>query len=110
MRSFFSGTSQYGIKDYLPVLNNISRDLRTGRSIYDGYVRGWGIQFGDLREQVRKDPLYQQALALSSDRTVISEDNRINLFLILRFSLGKIGTGDIIEFGSYREKGGMQFF
>ena len=96
------------MKSYLPVLNNISRELRNGRSIYDGYIRGWGIQFGDLREQVRKDPLYKQALALSSGRTVVSEDNRINIFLILRFFLDQIGGGDIIEFGSYR--GGNAIF
>lgn len=96
------------MKNYLPILNNISHDLRNGRSIYDGYVRGWGIQFGDLRGQVRKDPLYREALALSSGRTVVSEDNRINLFLILRFFLGQIGDGDIIEFGSY--KGGNAIF
>jgi predicted O-methyltransferase YrrM len=108
MRRFFAATSGYGMKNYLPVLNNISHDLRNGRNIYDGYIRGWGIQFGDLREQVRKDPLYRQALALSSDRTVISEDNRMNLFLILRFFLDKIGPGDIIEFGSYR--GGNAIF
>ncbi|MBI4001649.1 MAG: class I SAM-dependent methyltransferase [Nitrospira defluvii] len=96
------------MKNYLPVLDNISHDLRNGRSIYDGYVRGWGIQFGDLREQVRKDPLYKKALALSSGRTVVSEDNRINLFLILRFFLDQAGAGDIIEFGSYR--GGNAIF
>jgi predicted O-methyltransferase YrrM len=93
---------------YLPVMNGVSRDLRNGRSIYDGYVRGWGIQFGDLREQVRKDPLYREALALATGRTVVSEDNRINLFLLAKFFLLQFENGHIVEFGSY--KGGNAIF
>lgn len=108
MRRLFGATLGDRMKNYLPVLNNISHDLRNGRSVYDGYIRGWGIQFGDLREQVRMDPLYKDALAISSGRTVVSEDNRINLFLILKFFLNKVGAGDIIEFGSY--KGGNAIF
>jgi predicted O-methyltransferase YrrM len=96
------------MKSYLPDLTDIPQALRNGRSIHDGYVRGWGIQFGDLRDHVRKDPLYKEALALSSGRTVVSEDNRINLFLILRFFLGRIASGHIVEFGSY--KGGNAIF
>jgi hypothetical protein len=93
---------------YLPILSGVSKDLRNGRSVYEGYVRGWGIQFGDLRENVRKDPLYREALALSSGRTVVSEDNRINLFLIVKFYLEQLQFGHILEFGSY--KGGNAIF
>ena len=32
------------MKNYLPDLNSIPQELRNGRSIRDGYVRGWGIQ------------------------------------------------------------------
>ena len=96
------------MKNYLPQLNDIPKELRNGRSIHDGYVRGWGLQFGDLRDQIRKDPLYTDAMALSKGRTVVSEDNRMNLFLILRFFLGKIPSGHIMEFGSY--KGGNALF
>ncbi|MDH4235668.1 MAG: TylF/MycF family methyltransferase [Nitrospira sp.] len=96
------------MQSYLPVLNSVSRELRNGRSIYDGYVRGWGIQFGDLRERARKDPLYKEALALAAGRTVVSEDNRINLFLIAKFFLPKLESGHIVEFGSY--KGGNAIF
>ena len=96
------------MKNYLPDLSDIPQELRNGRSIHDGYVRGWGIQFGALRDHVRKDALYKEALALSSGRTVVSEDNRINLYLILRFFLGRIASGHIVEFGSY--KGGNAIF
>ena len=96
------------MKDYLPVFRDIPQELRHGRRVHDGYARGWGIQFGDLRDQVRQDSLYTEALALSTGRTVVSEDNRINLFLILRFFLGRIPSGHIVEFGSY--KGGNAIF
>lgn len=93
---------------YLPEILHISKDMRNNRSIYDGYVRGWGIQFGELKNKVRQDPLYQEALALAKGRTIISEENRINMFLLLKFYLGKIPSGHIIEFGSY--KGGNAIF
>lgn len=93
---------------YLPEFQQISKDMRNNRSIYDGYVRGWGIQFGELKNRVRRDPLYQEALALARGRTVVSEENRINLFLLLKFYLGKIPFGHIVEFGSY--KGGNAIF
>jgi Macrocin-O-methyltransferase (TylF) len=94
--------------NYLPEFMNISRDLRNNRSIYDGYVRGWGIQFGDLKKRVRQDPLYQEALALAKGRTIITEENRLNLFLLAKFYLGKVPFGHIVEFGSY--KGGNAIF
>ena len=93
---------------YLPEIMHISRDMRNNRSIYDGYVRGWGIQFGELKNRVRQDPLYQQALGLARGRTIITEENRINLFLLAKFYLGKIPSGHIVEFGSY--KGGNAIF
>jgi predicted O-methyltransferase YrrM len=71
-------------------------------------VRGWGIQFGDLRDAVRHDPLFKRAVALSRGRSVVSEDNRINLFLICRFFLSNLDGGHVVEFGSY--KGGNALF
>jgi hypothetical protein len=94
--------------NYLPEFLQISKDMRNNRSIYDGYVRGWGIQFGELKNRVRRDPLYQEALSLAKGRTVVSEENRINVFLLLKFYLGKIPSGHIVEFGSY--KGGNAMF
>jgi hypothetical protein len=94
--------------NYLPAFPALAQGLRQGRSVRDGYVRGWGIQFGELREQVRRDPLYKRAIAIARGRTVVSEDNRMNLFLICRFFLPNLHGGHVVEFGSY--KGGNALF
>jgi predicted O-methyltransferase YrrM len=93
---------------YLPEIPGIPEGLRAGRSPRDGYVRGWGLEFGGLATQVRKDPLYQEAIALIAGRSFVSEERRMNLFLLLRFYLPKLPPGNIIEFGAY--KGGNAVF
>lgn len=99
---------EYANDNYLPRLGEEVAAYREGRSVRDGYARGWGLQFGDLRTKVSKDKLFQEANAIASGRTVVSEDNRMNIFLILKFFLGKIPFGHIVEFGSY--KGGNALF
>lgn len=89
------------VQDYLPQMKGIERGLRKGRNIYEGYQRGWGIEFGSLREQVRADPVYAAALEACGNRTILLEDHRINLFLLIRFYLARLDPGDIIEFGAY---------
>src|SRR6202162_5254499 len=89
-------------ESYLPDIDWVEEGARKGRVPRDGYVRGWGIQFGELRAKVRSDPLYRAALALAEGRSMMAEDNRINLFLIMKFFLDKIPFGHVIEFGSYR--------
>lgn len=96
------------MESYLPVVNVIPNEIRQGRNVYEGYQRGWGVQCSDLRGKVLADPLYQEAFAVAADRTIMSEENRINLFLLLRFYLGNIPFGHIVEFGSYR--GGSAIF
>lgn len=93
---------------YLPVMTGMTEGIRQGRNVYEGYQRGWGLQFGGLKEKVLADPLYQEAFAVARDRTIMSEENRMNLFLLLRFFLDKIPFGHIIEYGSYR--GGSAIF
>lgn len=83
-------------------------EIRKGRNVSEGYARGWGIQFSDLREKVKLDPLYQEAVELSSGRTIMTEDNRINIYLIMKYCLRDIPLGNIVEFGSY--KGGQAIF
>jgi predicted O-methyltransferase YrrM len=92
---------------YLPVMR-VGTGLRKGRSVYEGYQRGWGIEFGDLRNQVRNDPLYKRALECCQNRSILMEDHRINMFLLMRFFLPRIGPGAIVEFGAYR--GGNAIF
>lgn len=86
----------------LPAVNWVAGGIRKGRVPREGYVRGWGIQFKGLRDVVRQDALYQEASALAEGRSVMAEDNRINLYLILRFFLPAIPFGHIVEFGAYR--------
>ncbi len=100
-----AGNSDYTLP---PLPRQTGNDLRLGRSVGDGYARGWGIQFGDLRQKVLADPLYREALALASGRTILAEDNRINLYLLIKFFLPRLPTGHIVEFGSYR--GGNAIF
>jgi len=92
----------------LPEFAGIPDGLSKGRNVRDGYRRGWGLQFGDLKSQIANDALYQEALALCEGRTVQSEDNRMNIYLLIRFYLENLPMGNITEFGSY--KGGSAIF
>jgi hypothetical protein len=93
---------------YLPELKGMTTGIRHGRNVYEGYQRGWGLQFGGLREKVLADTVYKEAFAVARDRTIMSEENRMNIFLLLRFFLDKIPFGHIVEYGSYR--GGSAIF
>lgn len=105
---FGFGNKEYSAENYLPKMADDAATFRGGRNVRDGYARGWGLQFGNLRDKVRKDRLFQEANALVQGRTVVSEDNRMNIFLILKFFLKNIPFGHIVEFGSY--KGGNALF
>ena len=87
-------------------------NTRKGRSARDGYARAWGIEYGGLREAVLSDPVYQYACDVAGKRSVQTEERRINLFLLLRYFLPRLGeisgAGSIVEFGSYR--GGSALF
>jgi hypothetical protein len=86
--------------------------LRKGRSIRDGYARGWGLEFGGIRNYVLDDPIYQQAMALAQGRTIQAENCRMNLFLLAKYFLPQMVDvavgGSIVEFGSFR--GGSAIF
>lgn len=92
----------------LPDVSNIADGLRLGRSPRDGYARGYGLEFDALSEKIALDPLYRSASALAEGRSIQSERNRMNLFLLLRFFARALPRGDIVEFGSYR--GGSAIF
>lgn len=93
---------------YLPEMKGVEKGLRKSRNVYEGYQRGFGLQFGDVAKQVLRDPLYRDAMRLAKGRTILSEHNRMNIYLIMRFFLQPLATGHIIEFGSY--KGGNAIF
>jgi Macrocin-O-methyltransferase (TylF) len=96
------------MESYLPELQGMIQGIRQGRNVYEGYQRGWGLQFGGLRDKVLADPLYKEAFAVAQDRTIMSEENRMNIYLLLRFFLDKVPFGHIVEYGSYR--GGSAIF
>jgi hypothetical protein len=83
-------------------------NFRKARNIKDGYARGVRMQWGPMRHEALVDPFYIEAMKLAHERSVVSEDNRRNIFVILRDYLSKISPGNIIEFGSY--KGGNALF
>lgn len=96
------------MESYLPELKGMVKGIRHGRNVYEGYQRGWGLQFGGLKEMVLIDPLYKEAFSVARDRTIMREENRMNIFLLLRFFLDEIPFGHIVEYGSYR--GGSAIF
>jgi predicted O-methyltransferase YrrM len=95
--------------NYLPPVDGVIDGVYRGRVAKEGYQRGWGLQYGDLRERVLADPLYISAVRNCASRlTHFSEPNRMNIFLVLKFFLQHIPPGNIIEFGSFR--GGSAIF
>ena len=89
-------------RDDLPAMFGMAGEMRAGRSVRDGYARGWGLEFGELAGKVAADPLYIKASALAHGRTLVTEARRMNLFLLLRFYLPQLAAGNIVEFGAYR--------
>jgi hypothetical protein len=75
---------------------------------HGGMIRGWGLEFGELRRRVSRDPLYRKARRAAHGRSILSELRRINLFLIIRFYFAELAAKDIAELGVYR--GGNVFF
>jgi hypothetical protein len=76
-----------------------------GRNINAGYIRGVGVQSGNLIPAIRAERDYAAALAASRGRSVVNEHCLLNLFLIIKYGSW---TGSIIEFGSYN--GGSALF
>ena len=53
------------VDNYLPALAGVRDELRGGRSVYEGYQRSWGLEFGDLKSRVLADPDYQDAMSVA---------------------------------------------
>lgn len=92
----------------LPEFDTKDNIFENGRNIYEGYQRGWGLQFGDLKKKILKDKLYRKASKLIAKRSVVTVENRMNLFLIIKYFFPQLSSQNIIEFGSYR--GGSAIF
>lgn len=96
------------MSNYLPVVGNVPNSLRKGRNVHDGYQRGWGLEFGNLRQDITTDKDYIDAFRYAQGRSVAAIDRLMNLFLLIKFYLPRLPFGHIIEYGSYR--GGSAFF
>jgi hypothetical protein len=79
-----------------------------GRSTRDGYLRGCGLQFGNIASLCGADPLFVRAYKLTQSRTAVTVDRFVNLFMLIKFFLPQLPFGHIAEFGSYR--GGSAVF
>lgn len=86
----------------------MSGDLVDGKTIRDGYLRGCGIQFGNIPSLCGADPLFARARALVHDRCVVNDPKLVNLFILIKFFLPRLPAGHIVEFGSFR--GGSAIF
>jgi len=103
------------LKSFLGALGQMPPGIRNGRDMRAGYVRGCALQFGNLADLCRADPVYKDAfeLARSPDpegnpRTIVEEPHLMNLFSILKMHLAGDSPGHIVEFGSMR--GGSALF
>ena len=87
-----------------PVKERLGTDSkwRAGRNVKEGYERGWGLQFGKLRDQILGETLFKEARRVAGGRSVMSEGNCLNLYLLITRYLQPLVGGDILEFGSYR--------
>ena len=82
--------------------------LRKGRSPREGYQRGWGLQFGPLKDQVRAHPLFLRALQAAEGRSILESSKLENLFVIIAAFLQNLASQNVIEFGVFR--GGSSLF
>jgi len=80
-----------------------------GRAIRLGHLRGWGLEYGSLVQEIRGQKEYNEAFALANScESKLKPSKLMNLYLLIRFGLPEIEAGDIIEFGSFR--GGSAIF
>ena len=87
----------------------LTRDAMVGgRNPFEGYQRGVGLEYGDLEKTVAAHPLFQEAMAAATGRTVMATHRIMNLFLLMTCYFEQLEDRNIIEFGSFR--GGSLMF
>jgi predicted O-methyltransferase YrrM len=108
-KASFGGLSTMTQTVFQPLPNvNVEPGLRKGRVPFEGYQRGWGLQFGPVREMVENEDLYKSSLDNIGVATWVSPEKRANLYLIMTRFLPKLAAKNIVEFGSF--KGGNALF
>lgn len=86
----------------------LKKEIVKGRCPHDGYIRGIGLDRKSTKNYILADPDYVDAIKLAFGRTVVLQERRMNLFLLIKYFMPELPPGDIIEFGSY--KGGNAIF
>lgn len=98
--------------DLLEKISSLSKrpwQLDRGRAIQLGHLRGWGLEYGPLADQIALQQDYRDALELAMARgSLLPHAKLMNLYMLIRFGLPQLESGDIVEFGSY--KGGSAIF
>lgn len=103
-----SALARAGYSDLpLPPIDLANRIIN-GRSIYDGTIRGVGLEYGDLPQRIEQHPLFIEACQNAQQRSVMHYHRTMNLFLIIALYFDTLASKDIVEFGSYR--GGSAIF
>ena len=87
--------SQWTIRSQFHDLNEIERGVRKGRNPYEGYVRGAGLQFGNVKDLCTSDPDFVQAYQLAQGRTLVDLYKLNNFYMLIRFFLPKLNPGAI---------------
>jgi hypothetical protein len=87
---------------------SVPYQLRRGRNVHEGYRRGACLENDHLRWMIETDPDYQDAMGFAENRTIVTAERLMNLFLLMKFFAPRLAFGHVIEFGSYR--GGSAFF
>lgn len=87
---------------------HISAGVRGGRNPRDGYDRSCGLKYRGLVQKISEQPDFQEAAAIAHGRSIVSPDRLMNLYMLIRLYLPKIGAGQIVEYGSF--KGGSAMF
>lgn len=82
--------------------------MSRGRNPFEGYQRSVGLEYGDLSQKIGAHPLYKEALAAATGRTVMDGYRVQNLFLLMTCFFERLADRNIIEFGSFR--GGSLLF
>ena len=107
---------QVRLKPFLKALGDMPNERRKGRNVYDGYIRGCGLKYGNIRDLCNDDEVFSGAMTLAmseapngKSRTIVSPLNLMNIFAIIKLNLSHLSdVGDIVEFGSLR--GGSAIF
>ncbi|HTV43951.1 MAG TPA: TylF/MycF/NovP-related O-methyltransferase [Stellaceae bacterium] len=89
---------------------NVQDRLSHGRNLHDGYQRGLALSpaIPEFAEKIREDLDFQEALEMARGRTIVSENNLANIFMLIKLYIPRLPFGHIVEFGSF--KGGSAIF